>query len=270
MIQIGELIKQSTACMWQRKSLWLFGVFVAGGGGGGADQASAPGLSAEVITLVALGGSLLLVGLVIMNVISEAALIEGVVREDQTGFRDGIRDGRRNFGVVLRIKGFAVLAVVVALVALSSPIWLYLAAGLSGVAAVVLGVIAVAIGVPLLVLIILVYAFSLRIAVLERHHSAVDALEEARQFLRGRVGSGLMLVAGDLVGRVAAGLLTLMVVVPVGLLAGGASSLDNMIPTTVAGGVLALPVLLVLAGALGTYRSALWTLGYLAERQPRD
>ena len=266
MIDIGEVMKQSVACMRQRKSLWLFGVFVAGGGGGGGDQGSSVSLSAAAIAVIVLGVIVLLVALVIMNVISEAALIEGVVREEPTGFREGMRDGRRYFGVVLRIKAFVILAVLLALGALSFPIWLYLAGGLSGVVAGLLGLIAVGIGVPAMLGIILVYAFSLRIAVLEGHHSAVEALREARAFLHGRIGSGLMLVAGDLIGRFAAGLLVLMLLVPVGLLAGVSYLVGGVVPAAVVGGLLLVPALLVLAGALGTYRSALWTLGYLAEQ----
>ena len=266
MIDIGEVMKQSVACMRQRKSLWLFGVFVAGIAGGGGDQGSSVSLSTAAIAVIVPGVIVLLVALVIMNVISEAALIEGVVREEPTGFREGMRDGRRYFGVVLRIKAFVVLAVLLALGALSLPIWLYLAGGLSGVVAGLLGLIAVGIGVPAVLGIILVYAFSLRIAVLEGHHSAVEALGEARAFLHGRIGSGLMLVAGDLIGRFAAGLLALMLLVPVGLLAGVSYLVGGVVPAAVVGGLLLVPALLVLAGALGTYRSALWTLGYLAER----
>ena len=66
--------------------------------------------------------------------------------------------------------------------------------------------------------------------------------------------------------RVTVGLLALMLLVPVGLLAGVSYLAGGVVPAAVVGGLLLVPALLVLAGALGTYRSALWTLGYLAEQ----
>jgi hypothetical protein len=133
-----------------------------------------------------------------------------------------------------------------------------------GLAAALLAVPAVLVAVPWLITIYLIYAFGLRIAVLE-NRQAIDAMQKARLFLHGRVLTGLKLIVAMAVGHVGVGLAGVLALLPVGGIAAALYFLAGLAPAAVVGGVLALPIVFAAAGMLGSYRSSVWTLGYMAE-----
>jgi hypothetical protein len=55
-------------------------------------------------------------------------------------------------------------------------------------------------------------------------------------------------------------------ILPALLLGGGVYLLWGLVPALVAGGVLALPVALAVTGAIGVFRSSVWTLHFMEAR----
>jgi hypothetical protein len=287
---IGEIVREGLHYARTCRSLWLFGFFVGiwsggssgssggGGGHGGADGAAgaavaagaamAGGLQPSLAYVVPIALVILLaitVGLV-MRFIGEGALIEGIVRARQGGTlttREGFRAGWAHWGVLLRIAllYFAASAGSVAL--LAAPCVLA-AQTIGWVAALLLGIPAALVAVPWLVTLYLVQAFASRIAVLEDRR-ALDALRKARLFLHGRLAHGLRLMVATLIGTLVIAVLTVAVLVPVALLLAALSMVVNVLPLIVIGCVVLLPVFGVLTAMLGTYRSSVWTIGYVTQ-----
>ncbi|MGH9163236.1 MAG: hypothetical protein ACRD2X_25010 [Vicinamibacteraceae bacterium] len=157
------------------------------------------------------------IGALLMNIISEGALIEGVSRGDMT-VREGMRLGWSHFGVVLRIKLLVFAAGVLSVALLSAPGWLFALGLISGLTAALVAVPAVLVGVPWLITLYVVYAFALRIAVLENRHAS-DAIHKARLFLHGRVLAGVELIVAMAVGQVGVTLVGVLALLPVAAVA---------------------------------------------------
>jgi hypothetical protein len=273
-MDVIQVIKESARLAWDRKAWWVFGLFVAasgsvgaGSGGGGASGGAGSGggeaglpvwlTGVEIVVVVAAIGAML------MNIISEGALIEGASRGDMT-VREGMRLGWSHFGVVLRIKLLVFGAGALSVALFAAPGWLFALGLIPGLAAAFLAVPAVLVAVPWLITIYLMYAFALRIAVLENRH-AIDAIQKARLFLHGRVLAGLKLIVAMAVGQVGLVIAGVLALVPVIGIAAALYFMAGLAPGAVVGGALALPIALGLGGTLGSYRSLVWTLGYIAE-----
>jgi hypothetical protein len=259
----------------------LFGFFVGlasggsngGGRGGGPGQAggAAPGggllhLSVAEIALIASVIILAVVAATIMRFVSEGALIEGVVRARQGGAmttREGFRAGWAHWGVLLRIAllyfaatlGTLAILVVACVIALQK-------LGLLG--AVLLGIPAFFIAVPWLVTLYLLQAFAARIAVLENRH-ALDAISKARLFLHGRLIHGLKLMVAMFVGTLGIGLLAVIAITPVALLLVALIPVLRVVPVILLACLVLLPIIYVLMAMLGTFRSSIWTIGYVTQ-----
>ena len=118
---------------------------------------------------------------------------------------------------------------------------------------------------PWLVTLYLVQAFASRIAVLENRR-ALDAIRKARLFLHGRLVHGLRLMVASFVG-------TLVIIDP--RLRGAACPwcccwwrwprCCTSVPSSSSGCLLLLPVFGVLTAMLGTFRSSVWTIGYVTQ-----
>jgi hypothetical protein len=267
-MDIVQVIKESASIAWERKAWWLFGIFLAAGSGGssgpgggnsGGGGDDAPVWVIGVIAAIAAAA----IGALLMNIVSEGALIEGVSRGKMT-IREGMRLGWSHFGVVLRIKLliFAVCAVSIAL--LAAPAWLLALGLIPGLTALLLAVPAVALAAVWMITVYLIYAFALRIAVLENRH-AVDALHKARLFLHGRILTGLKLLGAMALGHVGVGVAGLLALLPAAAAGAALYFTAGLAPALIVGGVLALPVVIGMAGTLGAYRSSVWTLGYISE-----
>jgi hypothetical protein len=274
MQQIIDLGKRSLRTLWTHKALWFFGFFVAaaGMGGGGKEErggAGRPDFNPESIPpwawgLIAVAGVLAVVFFV-FHILSEAALIEGVA-EGQKGEEPGIRRGlgrsRRHFWRVLGLKVLfglcaGLLAGVVSVPALLAwkallPLWL-------GVTVTVLLAIP---ALPLLITLYFGYLYALRFAVLE-DHGVRDAITRSRRFLHGRIGLSLKIAVLDLAGSIGGGVVMGVALIPAAILAGIGWLMGGMVPAIVLGGIVALPCGALALGALGTFRSAVWTLGFM-------
>ena len=130
--------------------------------------------------------------------------------------------------------------------------------------AVLLGIPALVIAVPWLVTLYLVQAFAARIAVLE-NRQALDAIAKARLFLHGRLFHGLKLMVATFVGTLGFAFLGVVTIVPVVLLLVALIPVLRVLPVIVLGCLVLLPVIAVLTAMLGTFRSSIWTIGYVTQ-----
>jgi hypothetical protein len=127
-----------------------------------------------------------------------------------------------------------------------------------------LGVPGFVIAVPWLVTLYLVQGFAWRIAVLENRH-ALDAIGKARLFLHGRLMHGLRVIAATLVGTLAIVLAGVAVVTPLALLLVALIPVLRVVPVIVLACVVLVPASCVWAAIVGTFRSSIWTIGYVAQ-----
>ena len=293
---ITELIKQGFYYARTCKSLWLFGFFVGiasggsngGGGGGGHDDAGGAAvavgaigaaasagdlsagdllnLSVSQVAPIVIGVLLLILAYVILRFIGEGALIEGIVRARQGGTMttgEGFRAGWAHWGVLVRIALLYLAASAGSMVLLAAPCVIAMFT-LGPIAAVLVGLPMLIVAVPWLVTLYLVQAFAWRIAVLENRH-ALDAIAKARLFLHGRLLHGLKLIVATFIGSLGFAFLAFVTMVPVVLLLVALIPVLNVWPVVVIGCVVLLPMIYVLSAMLGTFRSSVWTIGYVTE-----
>jgi hypothetical protein len=288
---IAEIIRQGLYYARTCRSLWLFGFFVGiasggsngGGGGGRADNAG----GVVVGGLVAGGGFdlsgtgftgfngfaliatilvLVLVVFTVMRFVGEGALIEGVARARQGGamtMREGLRAGLAHWFVLVRIALLYVAVSIGSVVLLAVPCVIALST-LGSLGAVLLGLPALIIAVPWLVTLYLVQAFAWRIAVLENRR-AIDAIEKARLFLHGRLIHGLKLIVAMFVGTLGLVIVGVVAIAPVALLLMALIPVLHVVPVIVLACLVLLPVMYVFAAIVGTFRSSVWTIGYVTQ-----
>ena len=282
---IGEIVRQgfyyARTCRW----LWLFGFFVgiasggsSGGGGGGngsgvsigvggvSISGGLPNLSVTEIALFAIVITIAVAVLTTLRFVGEGALIEGIVRARQGGtmtLGEGFRAGWAHWGVLVRIALLYLAATIGSGALLVAPCVIAMQA-FGPLGAILPGIPAVLIGVPWLVTLYLVQAFAWRIAVLE-NRNALDAISKARLFLHGRLVHGLRLIVAAFVGTIAIVVPALMVVAPVAVLLVALIPVLRVFPVIVLACIVVLPALCVLAAIVGTFRSSIWTIGYVTQ-----
>jgi hypothetical protein len=267
---IGEIVRQGFHYTRTGKSLWLFGFFVGiasggsngGGGGNGGGLAFSPTQFAVIAAVLLAAVAVVTV----MRFVGEGALIEGIVRARQGGVMttgEGFRAGWAHWGVLLRIALLYLAATFGSIALLAAPCLVALQT-LGPVGAVLLGIPALVIAVPWLATLYLLQAFAWRIAVLEHRH-ALDAIAKARLFLHGRIGHGLKLLVAAFVGTLAFVVVGVVVIAPLVLLIVASIRVLPLVPVIVLGCVVLLPLLVMLAAATGTFRSAVWTIGYVTQ-----
>jgi hypothetical protein len=278
---IREIVREGLYYARTCRSLWLFGFFVGlasggsnGGGGGGGNHdaggAAAGGgflnLSATAITLIALIIILAVAAAFVMRFVGEGALIEGIVLVRRGGAmttREGFRAGWAHWGVLLRIALLYLVALLGSLAVLAA-VCVTTWQALGALATVLLGIPALVIAVPWLVTLYLVQAFAARIAVLESRQ-AFDAIGKARLFLHGRLFHGLKLIVATFVGTLWIALLAIAVITPLALLLVALIPVLGVWPVIGVACLVLLPVVAVLTAMLGTYRSSVWTIGYVTQ-----
>jgi len=279
---IREIVGQAFYYARTCRSLWLFGFVVgiaSGGsnGGGNTGGDSTAGGAAGLATLLSLftteaavAAVVILLALAIaglmLRFLSEGALIEGVVRARRgsamtTG--EGFRAGWAHWGVLLRIGLLYVAALIGSVALLAAPcllaFWTF-----GPIGAVLAGLPALVIAVPWLITLSLVQAFAMRIAVLENRR-AVDAIGKARLFLHGRLIHGLKLMVATFIGSLVIMVLSVLVIGPVVLLLAALGTVLPVLPLIVIGLLVVVPAACVLTAILGTYRSSVWTIGYVTQ-----
>lgn len=270
-----QIAKDSLRTLWSQKQLWIFGLFVAAGAGApGAHGESAGGHVSSIpawLVAVAVGAGVLGLAALVMHVVSEAALIEGVRRAREggrLGLGEGVRVGARSFWRVLGIKTLVLLVGATTVVVAAAPA----ALGALGAIPLALGIAVTALLalplVPWMLTLQFVHAYALRFAVLE-DRGVTAAFRDARQHLHGRIAESLKLLVVTFVGRAGASLFASAVVLPAAAVGGVAYLVGGLVPALVAGGIVAVPLALALTGALGTFESGVWTHGFLDARSLR-
>jgi hypothetical protein len=282
---IAESIKQGFHYARSCKSLWLFGFVVgiasggsSGGGAGGGSGSGGGDVTAGVpiarsiadfpAVLVAILAVVALVALaaMVIHFVSQGALIEGIVRARRGGrmtMGESFRAGWAHWGVLLRIALLYFAAIIGSVVLLLVPCVVALRA-FGPVGGVALGVPALLIAVPWLITLHLMQAFASRIAVLENRR-AIDAVRKARLFLHGRIMHGLKLIVATFVGTVIFTLIGLVALAPVALLVFALMPIVQVFPAILIGGLVLVPVAFVVIAMMGTFRSSIWTIGYVTE-----
>jgi hypothetical protein len=279
---IREIVGQAFYYARTCRSLWLFGFVVGiasggsnGGGNSGGDSGAggAAGFAAllslfatEVAVAAAIGLLVLAIAGLVLRFLSEGALIEGVVTARRGGAMttgEGFRAGWAHWGVLFRIGLLYVSALIGSAALLATPCLLaWWAFGPFGAALAALP--AVVVAVPWLITISLVQAFAMRIAVLENRR-ALDAIAKARLFLHGRLLHGLKLMVASFVGSLGIMLLSVLIIGPVVLLLVALGTVLPVLPLIIVGVLVVLPAMCVLTAMLGTYRSSVWTIGYVTQ-----
>lgn len=280
---ISEIIKQGLHHARTSRSLWLFGFIVSLASGGSSGGGNKSGYSIGAGGLAISGGlpfgfpvwvaafvitTIVVVAVtgIVMRYISEGALIEGVVRARQGGrmtTREAFMAGWTHFGVLLRIALLYIGATFGSLVLLAAPcVIAFRAFGVVG--AVALGIPALVVAVPWLITLYLIQAFASRIAVIENRR-AFDAIAKARLFLHGRLLLGLKLVVASFVGTFVMLLLGFAAFVPMALILFALTFVMHVVAVIVFGCVTLLPAIYIFAAMVGTFRSSIWTVGYVTE-----
>jgi hypothetical protein len=276
---IGEIVRQGFHYARSYRSLWLFGFFVGiasggsnGGGGGGGDShvgGIAGGLwflSVAQLTVIALVVILVGLTLFVLRFVGEGALIEGVARirkGEAVTTRDGFRAGWAHWWVLVRIAVIYFVVSILSLALLAAPCVIAMQT-MGAIGAVAFGLPAAIVAVPWLVTLYLVQAFASRIAVLE-NRQALDAIRKARLFLHGRLSHGLKLIVATFIGSLAIALVAILTLAPVALALVALMPVVHFLPLIVVACLVLVPVTCVLAAILGTYRSSIWTIGYVTQ-----
>jgi hypothetical protein len=177
--------------------------------------------------------------------------------------REGFRAGWAHWGVLFRIGLLYVAAIIASVALLVAPCVLALRL-FGALGAALLGLPALLVAVPWFVTLSLVQAFALRIAVIENRR-ALDAIGKARLFLHGRLIHGLKLMVAAFVGTLGLTVLGVVVIGPVVLLLAALAAFLPVWPLIVVGCLVLLPAACVLTAMLGTFRSSIWTIGYLTQ-----
>ncbi|MEZ4231651.1 MAG: hypothetical protein R3B89_20910 [Polyangiaceae bacterium] len=260
------IVRQAYETARTQRQLWLFGLFAAGAGGvnikGPADSAPEWVLyaivAASVLGLIALA----------LHLVSEGALIHGAAHSrdgGRTSVGIGFRTGFRFAPRVAGVKLLTLLAFLLCVAVIGAPLALAALLGGSllaaGIASALLGVASI----PLLLTIQLLSTYALRAVVLENQTIAA-AIRTARRFLAGRIVTSLWLLVAQALGSSVGSIVGLVFALPV-LGLGLALYLGvGLVPAVVTGALLMLPIAVSVSGAVGTFRSSLWTHLYLAER----
>ncbi len=274
MESILDIAKRSFTTLWTYKYLWFFGFFVAAaGGGGGGGNRKGGGASMSLHSLPAwfwpVMAAAVVLGLVffILSILSEAALIEGVAdgqKGERLGIRRGLRHGRRHFWRLIALKLLVGLAGLVVVAAVAVPVLLGHLHVVPLWAAITLTVLLALVALPALLTVYFVYEYALRFVVLE-DRGAVDALRYARRFLHGRIGLSIKLVLLAVVGNMGGWMVIMVAMVPAAALAGVGYLVQGVETAIALGSVVAGPLMILGMGAMGTFRSSVWTLGFMDE-----
>jgi hypothetical protein len=267
-MNVVAIVREAVRTVKQNRALWFFGFFVASSGGTGFNY-SRSGESAPawlVPALIAVG--ILALGTLFLHIVSESALIEGVRRArrgERPSVKAGMRTGMGLFGRMVALKAgalgvvlatVAAAAVPLAAVALSGgPLW----AGAIGSAILAVFVM------PWLLSVYFTYEYAMRAMVVE-DLGVRAAVRGGFRFLHGRIALSLGLAIASSLGEVAAGAIGLVFALPIAAIGGLVYLAAGLVPAAVTAGVLLAPVVVCLTGALGAYRSSIWTHAYLEER----
>lgn len=267
-MHVVTIVKDALSTLRHHPRLWVFGFFVAAGGGTGVRLSRDGGPAAEWIVPLAVAALAVAALVSAVNVVCEAALIDGVRtarRGEGYAIGAGMRAGVSAFWRIVGVKLAAFVTQVLTVGAMALPIGAVVLAG-GPVWAGALGTAALALTLlPWLLSVYFVYEWALRIVVVEGR-GVRAAIGEGFRFLEGRVLLSLQIAVAAGLGQFAAGAVGLLFALPVAAVAGLVFWLVGPIAAAITFGSVMAPIAICLVAALGTYRSSVWTHGYLRGR----
>ncbi len=262
-----ELARRALRLIWAQKSLWVFGLFVAGSLSFNL-QTGAPGTSnpwpVSLWGLFIAGGLVAIAVYFVLAAWCGAALITSVQQRERgepIGLRQGLRAGWPHVWRVVKVTLLIGCAVVAGVLVLGAPI----AASLLELLpkwTMVLSAPLVLLLVPWLITLFCLQEYALRFAVLERM-TAREALRAAYDYLHGRLLDSIRVMLVAWLGRMAGSLIGLGLAAPALLLGFVLYPVVGLVPAVVGGLAVAAPFLLPLTGAIGAFHSTVWTLAFL-------
>jgi hypothetical protein len=304
----GDLIREAFRISLHNRYLWFFGFFAGGtgtnfignvpSGGGNFNfdnfQRSGAGLTAQVgqglsetVLIFGIVVVVLLIALffIILAIISQGALADSVAAIDRgqgRRFGSAFTSGMGNFW---RVLGYYIVFFLIALgllVVIAIPVALLIggtfaatqATGVRVSVAVVVGILAVLLLIVVFIPLSIIGQYALRNIVVRRER-VLGSVGSGYSLFRHNIGRSLLLWLIQLGLSIGVGIAFILVVLIVGLvlfiptiaLAVAGSSTGAWIAGGIAGLIL-LPILLVAAGAIGTFFHAYWTLAYLRLTAP--
>lgn len=299
----GDLIRDAFRITLHNRFLWFFGFFAGGtgtnfvgnvpSGGGNFNfddfRRSGAGLTAQVgqglsETVVILGivVVVLVIALffIILAIISQGALADSVAALDRgqgRRFGSAFTSGMSNFW---RVLGYYVVFFLIALgllVLIAIPVVLLIggtfaatqSTGARVSVAVVVGILAVLLLIVVFIPLSIIGQYALRDIVVRRER-VLGSVGSGYGLFRHNIGRSLLLWLIQLALSIGIGIAFILLLLIVGLilalpaiaLAVAGYSTAAIISGVIAGLIL-LPLLLVVAGAIGTFSHAYWTLAYL-------
>ncbi|MFA6285030.1 MAG: hypothetical protein WC643_00680 [Parcubacteria group bacterium] len=276
-----EILKQAGRIVWQNRFLLWFGLLMALGSpgsfnvGGNNKDFGKQGEAAKSFfenhwqIVFAIAAVLFIVGIILflISLISKAGLVKSVDLVSQnksTNFKVGWRSGKKYLGKLFKLFILFFLATFVVMIILAVPI-VYLIVAKSWVSAVLVGLLAIAIFVPLMFIFCLTKIFAEFYIVLSDLHVR-SAIEAGYSLLLKNIGNSIIFGLLLFVVSLAAGIvllpiagIALVVLFPAGAIFYYLSKIAFAI-------FLCLAILLFLAAILfvsaifQTYKTAAWTL----------
>jgi len=276
-----ELAKRSLSNAWNYRFLWLFGVFVGAGDffgffnnafkedsetlrhlGIDRSFSDFPEIGIALIIALLMLGLLVAIIMLVMGVISEAALIFGIKRKElgqEVTFGECWSTGISKF---LRVLGIFIISVVVGITSFIIFLILVIPVFLESVAA---GIVMVVIALPFLILIMFVIeavlAWAMRLAVYD-DISFADSLSGGLTMFRENIGPtilvGLSSIACQIGFFIVAFMAFFIIAIPFIIL--------GLVVPYVAigmGVIIGLVAMILISAFTGVFKSSIWTIAYM-------
>ncbi len=287
-INYGEIVRTSFQLAWKYKSLWILGLFAAGGTAvsgpnfqfGGDDFQSGTydidrvvdfvGQHPEILVFVIGFFLLFVLTMIILNVICKGAMIDAVNKLTRGGhyrFSDSFGEGVRFFWRMLFLGILVTFAIIALMVAIAIPV------GLAFAAWVPLGILVLLLAIPFAFLGIAainnVFALAAR-AVIVRDTDIGSALEEGYDLLRMFFWPNVIvfLIYLGLTILISIGTLIIFSVIAIPFVLIAMQSTTAFVISLIVGIPLFLLVSLPLSGFLGAAFESIYTLFYFRLVEP--
>ncbi|MDD3487005.1 MAG: hypothetical protein PHF35_01330 [Candidatus Moranbacteria bacterium] len=281
-IPFVEILKEAARIVWKNRFLVWFGLFLALGSPGsfnmGSNNSDELGSRGEFLRnyfeshwqiATALAVLMIIIGIILLllSLIAKAGLVKSVhliSQNKKTGFQSGWKTGKKYFGKLFQLSVLFFLIIFVLVVVLAIPV-VYLALNHSWVAAILVGVLAFAIFLPLIFVFSLTKAYS-EFYIILSNLSIRSSIETGYDLLIGNLGNSIVFsllifavsAAAFLVFLPVAGI-SLLILFPAGLLFYYLNKIAFGAYVALAA-LLFLGLILFLSSIFQTYKTAAWTL----------
>ena len=196
-----KILKDAWRITWKNRFLWWFGIFLTLGGGFSgnmnytADEKNQH-LSRQASAFISQHLALIVIGAVICAVIFLVLMIIGIIaragvirslnhlsKDEETGFRSGMREGKKYFWKLLTIYLLLGIFIIISLIVLVTPIIFLFSTG-SWILGILLAIIAILIIIPLFILVSYLKTYGEIYIVAGDMPSCWPAIERSYELLR--------------------------------------------------------------------------------------